>query len=349
MSKYSEIACIIKKEIEQGQFSSGKRLPTEYELVERFGVSRQTIRQAIASLKNDGTVYQVQGSGTYVSDLRKDQKGVISSFRNVFVLCTYISEYIFPSIVRGIESTLNGTGYRFNLAATGNKVETERKILKDVIKLKECDGMIVEGSKTGLPNPNIALYKELEDMGIPVVFLHCSYNEIPDSVVVGMDDREGGRIAAGKLIDAGCKKILGIFKADDKQGILRYAGFSDKVVESDFGLDNVEIRWYTTEDIQDHGMTIDNGMIKLLVEKGFDGIVCYNDLVASAIVRDFTRVGQKIPKIISFDRSFLSENSHIKYESLGHRKDELGVVAATKLKNMIDGKKETSQFFSWLE
>ncbi len=348
MSKYSEIADIIKKEIEDGLYSSEKKLPTEYELVNRFGVSRQTIRQAIASLKNDGTVYQVQGSGTYVSTFSKDQKGVQSAFKNVFLLCTYISEYIFPSIIRGVESTLNGTGYRINIAATGNKVDLERKILKDVIKLKECDGIIVEGSKTGFPNPNISLYKEIEGMGIPVVFLHCAYNELPDSIVVGMDDREGGKIAAGRLIASGCKRILGIFKSDDKQGLLRYAGFSDKVVESDYGLDNVEIRWYTTEDVQDHGMTIDDGMIRILVDKGIDGIVCYNDQVASAIVRDFTRAGHKVPRLVSFDNSYLCSTSHLHYESLGHRKEELGVLAAEKVRNMIDGKKETSTFLSWI-
>ncbi|MBR4477203.1 MAG: GntR family transcriptional regulator, partial [Spirochaetales bacterium] len=129
MSKYSTIADKLKEEIEQGKYSAAGKLPTEYELVTRFNVSRQTVRQAILSLKADGVVYQVQGSGTYISkDTSPARKVTGSSFKNIFVICTYISEYIFPSIIRGIESTLNGTGYRFNLAATGNKVDLERKI-----------------------------------------------------------------------------------------------------------------------------------------------------------------------------------------------------------------------------
>lgn len=349
MSKYSVIADKLREEIRSGAYAKSGKLPTEYELVSRFGVSRQTVRQAISSLKAEGVVYQIQGSGTFVAkETSFERRGKESAFRNIFVICTYISEYIFPSIVRGIESTLNGTGYRIHIAATGNKVDLERKILNDVIKLQECDGIIVEGSKTGFPNPNIKLYRQIEEMGIPIVFLHCSYQELQDSVVVGMDDREGGRIAAKKLVDAGCRKILGIFKSDDRQGLLRYAGFSEGILQEGLGLDNLEVRWYTTEDIIDHGYRVDSEGIELFQKKGFDGVICYNDQVASAIVRDLTRNGVPVPRIISFDNSYLSKNSAFPFESLGHRKEELGVLAATKIRNMVEGKKETSVFMDWI-
>ena len=348
MSKYSVIADKLREEIKGGAYAKSGKLPTEYELVSRFNVSRQTVRQAIASLKAEGVIYQIQGSGTFISKETSERRGVDSAFRNIFVICTYISEYIFPSIVRGIESTLNGTGYRIHIAATGNKVDLERKILNDVITLQECDGIIVEGSKTGFPNPNINLYRKIEELGIPHVFLHCSYQELPDSVVVGMDDRKGGIIAAGKLIDAGCRRMLGIFKSDDQQGLLRYAGFSEGVLQSGLALDSIEVRWYTTEDITDHGFLIEKGIIDLFTKKSFDGVVCYNDQVAAALVRDLTRNGTPVPRIVSFDDSYLAKTSAINFDSLGHRKEELGILAATKIRNMVEGKKEESIFLDWI-
>ncbi len=42
-------------------------LPTERELTKEFGVSRMTVRQAIARLVTQGLVYNIQGSGTYVA------------------------------------------------------------------------------------------------------------------------------------------------------------------------------------------------------------------------------------------------------------------------------------------
>ena len=349
MSKYSVIADKLREEIKAGVYAKSGKLPTEYELVTRFDVSRQTVRQAISSLKAEGVVYQIQGSGTFVAkDTPAERRGVESAFKNIFVICTYISEYIFPSIVRGIESTLNGTGYRLHIAATGNKVDLERKILSDVIKLQECDGIIVEGSKTGFPNPNINLYKQIEEMGIPVVFLHCSYQELPDSVVVGMDDREGGKIAAGKLVSVGCKRMLGIFKSDDRQGLMRYAGFSEGILEAGLSLDSIELRWYTTEDTANHGQGVLNAMENVLSSTDIDGVVCYNDQVAVALIRDLTRRGLPIPKIVSFDDSYLCNSSPIRFDSLGHRKEELGVIAATKIRNMVEGKKEASVFLDWI-
>ena len=349
MSKYSEIAEILKGEILGGLYSSTGRLPTEYELVKRFGVSRQTVRQSIALLKNYGVVYQVQGSGTYVASADSlSTTKTRSAFKNICILSTYISEYIFPSIVRGITSTLAGRGCRINIAETVDSVEVERKMLMTIFQNGECDGLIVEGTKTSFPNPNVSLYQELERRGVPIVFLHCAYPELSNAVVVGMDDREGGRIAARRLINSGCRKIFGLFKADDRQGLLRYAGFAEEVIESGLGLENSDVRWYTTEDMIDFGMSLNQDAVESFAQKNFDGIVCYNDMVATIIVRDFSRYGVAIPKLESFDDSLLGKTSPIRFESLGHRKEELGILAAKKMMNMLDGRKEHSEFLPWI-
>lgn len=49
------------------------RIPSEAELVEKFGVSRGTAKQAITSLVNEGCLYRVQGKGTFVSPKKIDR------------------------------------------------------------------------------------------------------------------------------------------------------------------------------------------------------------------------------------------------------------------------------------
>lgn len=347
MSKYSDIASAIKSEINNGVYSDAGKLPTEYELVSRFGVSRQTIRQAITSLKAEGVVYQVQGSGTYVSKAGKLKRNDEREYYNILVVCTYISDYIFPSIVRGIESELSGGSYHLRLAATGNKVDVERRILNTVLENGDIDGIIVEGTKTGLPSPNIGLYRQIEEKGIPIVFLHCTYVELSDSIVVGMDDYAGGKKAVKYLYESGCKKLGAVFKSDDRQGTLRYAGFIDGLLECGLSLDNIEVRWYTTEDIIDHGVAIDQSQIESMKSKGIEGLVCYNDEVALVAYRNYAKYCDKPPLIVSFDNSFIRKASGIAFKSLNHKKDELGKVVAQTIKRMIAGETVHSVFFDW--
>src|SRR5262249_50613899 len=45
----------------------GSRLPPEHALTEAFGVSRATLREAVAALRREGLIEARQGSGTYVA------------------------------------------------------------------------------------------------------------------------------------------------------------------------------------------------------------------------------------------------------------------------------------------
>lgn len=42
-------------------------------------------------------------------------------------------------------------------------------------------GILVEGCKTALPNPNAELYQALRQRGLPMTFLHGSCREITDA------------------------------------------------------------------------------------------------------------------------------------------------------------------------
>jgi GntR family transcriptional regulator len=58
---------IIKKNIENGVWKPGETIPTEHELMEQYGISRSTIRQAILALVNDGYLRREKSKGTIVT------------------------------------------------------------------------------------------------------------------------------------------------------------------------------------------------------------------------------------------------------------------------------------------
>ena len=63
---YRQIAEILRLRIQQRVFKPGDRIPTEYELCDEFGVSRISVRHALAELVHMGLLFRRQGSGTYV-------------------------------------------------------------------------------------------------------------------------------------------------------------------------------------------------------------------------------------------------------------------------------------------
>ena len=60
-SKYLRIAEDLKLQIQNRQFKISEKLPSENQLVAQYGVSRQTIRSALALLREQRMIDQIQG------------------------------------------------------------------------------------------------------------------------------------------------------------------------------------------------------------------------------------------------------------------------------------------------
>ena len=65
---YRQIAAWLRARIEAGEFRPGEDpLPSEKELVQLFGVARDTARRAVQVLRDEGLVVTVPQRGTYVA------------------------------------------------------------------------------------------------------------------------------------------------------------------------------------------------------------------------------------------------------------------------------------------
>ncbi|MFI0764575.1 GntR family transcriptional regulator [Streptomyces sp. NPDC021218] len=63
---FRQIADALREAIDKGRFREGDKLPSETELVEHFGVSRMTVRNALSLLQQEGLVLSEHGKGVFV-------------------------------------------------------------------------------------------------------------------------------------------------------------------------------------------------------------------------------------------------------------------------------------------
>ena len=77
---YTQLVGIIKRNISSGELKVGDLLPSEAELCRALEISRNTVRQAIGALEDEGLVVRKRGRGTFVSDPSSNRRGVPYSF-----------------------------------------------------------------------------------------------------------------------------------------------------------------------------------------------------------------------------------------------------------------------------
>ncbi len=347
MSKYKQVINWLTEKIDTGKLSPGEKIPSENELCDTFGLSRQTVRHAISKLVEDGLVETRQGSGTFVSDQRAGE-----GERNVVaVVTTYVDDYIFPSTIRGIESTLSDKGYSMLLSFSNNTVEKERQILTDILGRNDVAGIIMEPVKSALPSPNMDLYKKLQSKGVKILLINSFYPELT-LPHVSLNDADCAYKAVNALIEAGHENIGCVLKLDDGQGRERYRGYLKAIMEAGLPFSYDHVNWVDTIDVRDGKRAFSKALERL---KECTAVFCYNDQVAGMLIEVLQANGVRVPEdmsIVGMDDSDIARNgvNGIRLTSIPHPKEKLGEKAAQNMIRMIhEGKLAFNATFEFEE
>ena len=312
--KYQLLQQWLRDQINSGEYTANQQIPTELELAEQFGYSRQTIRQAISGLEQEGLLKRTPGRGTFVCQQNAGRVNRSESrTRRVGVLTTYLDDYIFPGIINGIERVLSRHDYLFTLGLTHNKTLNEATALQKLLAAG-VDGLIIEGTKTALPTPNEGILQSFRDAGIPMVFINGCYDGANDSYVL-TDDVQSGELLTQHLIDRGHTQIGGIFKSDDIQGVKRYEGVVKGMQKNDGHIKDDCILWYTT------------------------AVVCYNDEIAAKLIDVLRRAGKRVPddlSVVGFDNSPFAGSQLYNLTTVTYPAADIGETAANVLMRCLE-------------
>ena len=195
--KYFQLMEDLKEKILSGEIQAGDKLPSENELSGEYGISRQTVRKALQMLQSMGYIYAEHGRGTFCSELARHTH----TSKNIAVVTTYLSDYIFPRVIEGIDSVLTSQGYSIILKNTRNSRSMEAKCLEELLQ-KDIDGVIIEPSKSQIFCKHTNLYDKLDEYNIPYVFIQGCFEQMKDKPQVLIDDCKGGYMITAQGICA---------------------------------------------------------------------------------------------------------------------------------------------------
>jgi GntR family transcriptional regulator len=92
---HQRIAADLRTAIHQGQLKAGDRLPTEKDLMAKYGASRTPVRQALSTLASEGLIETATSRGTFVREhrpLRLHATRYEREHREVSAVDAYMSE-----------------------------------------------------------------------------------------------------------------------------------------------------------------------------------------------------------------------------------------------------------------
>lgn len=303
--RHEEIQRELKSEILAGKYDTAHRLPSEAQLVKRFGVSRPTVARALQDLKAAGILERRAGSGTY---LCKDREP-IPKVRQLGMIVPGLGEIEIFDVICGELASLarvNDLGMHWG-GSTRPRAEV-RMGTNEAMEL--CERYIDTGVSGVFLAPfehttdneaaNRNITERLSHAGIPVVLLDrdiCPFPQRSEFDLVGIDNFAGGYLLADHLIKLGATRLTFVTRPLSATTVhARMAGASAAMRAHGIAV---------TRDFLQAGDCADVPFArKLIASKQLDAVICTNDQTAAQLLQALARLDIKTPqdlRVVGFD------------------------------------------------
>ncbi|MCU0634149.1 MAG: substrate-binding domain-containing protein [Gemmatimonadaceae bacterium] len=333
--KHHEVFTTLLKEIQDGQWQEGQRLPSEAQLTERFGLSRITVGRALRDLQAAGVITRRAGAGSFVS-----RHSEPTGARSFGVLIADIAETeIYEAICRGMMASplaqehalLFGSSSRdLPSGDAARRDERAWHLCQQYIE-REVDGVFFAPVST-LVEPddvNHRIVRALDAAGIPVVLLDRPVTNYPDPGwhdLVGIDNRRAGYMMTMHLLDRGAKRTIFFRRPNSAPTVdARESGYRQAL----------NTRGILPQAFAARLDPDDGGAVRAMLDaERPDAIVCSSDRTAARLMHTLLRLGVRIPqdvRMVGIDDVEYASLLPVPLTTLRQPTLELGVVALSMM------------------
>lgn len=244
----------------------------------------------------------------------------------------------FPHIIMGVENFFNRFGYNLILCDSREDIKKEEEQIRLLIDQRVAGIMVIPSAKRNGTN----VFGEMKQAGVPFVLVDRHLKGVKASFV-GVDNYEGGIIAASHLINLGHRRILHLMGPKTaSMAQERYMGYRDAFrqakIEFDPGL------------VVENGLDEESGyrsMIKALeARKEFTAVFAVNDPVAVGAMKALNDSELRVPEDISlvgFANLDYTPYLKVPLTTINQPKEEVGEIAGKLLLQHIEGRKKTQK------
>ncbi|ACX66773.1 transcriptional regulator, GntR family with LacI sensor [Paenibacillus sp. Y412MC10] len=213
---YQRVQEYIRDLISSQVLKVGDRIPTEKELMERFGVSKITVVNALAGLVNEKIITRVPGKGTFVSEPESQMPATppISTAKPVHktsgemgtrligLIMPSIYDYFTIRLIQGIQQALNENDYRCVIYLSEGDIDKEKEAIQTCSNIG-VEGLLIFPVDEELFNEEIL---SMKFAGFPFVLID-RYLPGVETHYIASDGRLGANMAVNYLWELGHRDI----------------------------------------------------------------------------------------------------------------------------------------------
>jgi DNA-binding LacI/PurR family transcriptional regulator len=294
-----QLSHILRREIGNGNYATGARIPSERDLAERYGISRASVRESITELIEAGILFRTVGKGTFVADRLPEPQAPKSLNRDG--ICFAISRDVFQfvqtgydRILAGVESACRAAGvplYFQSVPAGAESIEGDWRRGDSAPA-----GCVVAG---GISRNVLDWFRKAS---VPYVLVDLLVTEPdPSHLAVRIDYAAGTCAAMDHLHALGHRRIGFIGFA----GSERYKTYWKTLQHHNLGYDPRHVSFLSPVDLQP-GMYAGFRAMKDMLAEGElpTALIVVNDFVAAGVLEQLKMAGIRVPadiSIVGFD------------------------------------------------
>ncbi|HMD83855.1 MAG TPA: GntR family transcriptional regulator [Terriglobia bacterium] len=332
-SKHQEIFAELQRAIGSGQYKEGDRLPSEVELVGRFGASRPTIARALQRLVQEGIVERRPGSGTYVRGRNPDEHYIFG-----LLIPELGQTEIFEPICQGLSGASQGKNHQLLWGNTTGALPKEKQaeeLCRQYVK-RRVSGVFFAPLElfAGKDEVNRRIATALDEASIPIVLLDrdlCQFPERSKYHLVGIDNYRAGYRITEHLLKLGCRRIVFLAHPYSAPTVrAREAGWREVMQKYQAAADPEFVRNADPADV--------STVREILHSVRPEAFVCANDLTAATLMQTLNSLGVTIPtevRIVGMDDVKYAKLLHVPLTTVHQPCQEIGFAALTAMLGRI--------------